>query len=552
MPVGFNYWKSINYNRMHKVLPHYFNKWLYLFVFIAGALTVFAFSPFNIYPLAWLTTAVLFFALVKANTAKQSFYLGWLFGIGLFGAGASWPFYSMYFFAHAPLILALGATALFVVIVAFFSTGLFGLLANLFRTTPLLTRLLLFYPASWVFIEWTRNWLFTGFPWLYLGNSQIDTVFSGVAPITGVLGLSWICTLIAGAIVSFIVGNSAHRNVPIETPHTQGMKQQALVEERFGASSRILSAVLMVFLVAASWSLKQINWTTASGKPFTASVLQGNFSQLEKLNPANLGSMTLQYQTMTKKAWESDLIVWPETALFAPFNNHMDALILPLQQSLQASPKSANKSILIGGFFVNEQNGVENSVLALSAENRQIYSKRHLVPFGEYIPLLDYIRWLGRWIELPYSNITAGQNDGTLQVVGQTAQLGICYEDAFGNEVIKSLPRSSLLINVTHDGWFTGSLEPAQHMQIARMRSLETGRYMVRATTTGPAGIIDEKGKLVATAATHTRQIITHKVQPMTGATPYVKWGNSLVVGLSTLILLFGMILAKKGNSDMS
>ena len=518
---------------MPDTLSHPVNKWLYLFVLIAGALTVFAFAPFNIYPLAWLTPAVLFFALTKASTRKQYFYLSWLFGIGLFGAGASWPFYSMYYFAHAPLLMALGASALFVIVVALFSTGLFGLLAATFRNTPLLTRLLLFYPASWVFIEWTRDWLLTGFPWLLLGNSQIDTPFSGVAPITGVLGLSWICVLIAGSIISFKFADNFADNF-------------ANNEARILSPGHVIPALLGFVFVMSSWGLSHINWTSPTGKPFIASVLQSNISQNEKLDPDNLDAMISLYQDMTQQAWESDLIVWPETALFATFNNHMDSLILPLQRSLQSSPEASDKTILIGGFFVNDQNGVENSVLAIKAENRQLYSKRHLVPFGEYIPLLDYIRWLGKWIQLPYSNIAAGDNDGTLEVVGQTAQLGICYEDAFGDEVIQSLPRATLLINVTHDGWFTGSLEADQHMQIARMRSLETGRYMVRATTTGPSGIIDDKGKLIATAPSYTKQIIAHKVQAMTGATPYVRWGNWLVVTLSGLILLFGVLLRRR------
>jgi apolipoprotein N-acyltransferase len=507
------------------------NKWHYLLVLIAGALTVFAFAPFNVYPFAWLTPAVLFYTLIRASTRKQYFTLSFLFGIGLFGAGASWPFYSMYYFAHAPLPMALGASALFVAVLALFSSGLFGLLAATFRNTPVLSRLLLFYPASWVFIEWTRDWLFTGFPWLYLGYSQIDTSFSGFAPITGVLGLSWICVLFAGSIISF---KFAHK--PDET--------------RLLSSARVLPALLGVVIAMSAWGLSHINWTSPVGKPFTASVLQGNISQNEKLDPDNLDAMIALYQDMTQKAWNSDLIVWPETALFATFNNHMDTVILPLQQSHQSTPGARDKTLLIGGFFVNDQNGVENSVLAITAENRQLYSKRHLVPFGEYIPLLDYIRWLGQWIQLPYSNIAAGNNDGTLELVGQTAQLGICYEDAFGDEVIQSLPRATLLVNVTHDGWFTGSFEAEQHMQIARMRSLETGRYMVRATTTGPSGIINTKGKLVATAPTYTRKIITHSVQPMTGTTPFIKWGNWLMAGLSGLVVLFGVLLARRCNND--
>lgn len=528
---------------MHAEIRSPFNKWFYLPLLCAGALTVFAFAPFKLYPFAWLTPAVLFYVLSKANTKKQYFLSGWVFGIGLFGAGASWPFYSMYYFAHAPLVLALLGTFLFVTIIALLTTGAFGLFASLFRYKPLFTRLLLFYPATWVLVEWTRSWFLTGFPWLYLGNSQIDTFFAAYAPITGVLGVSLCSVLIAGALVSFLFGNSLRRTVRIANDsHSTPVSIRATVEEPFGSSIRVLSALIIVLLVGTSFALQKVDWTQKSGKPLTVSVLQSNISQNEKLDLKNLDTSIRLYQTMTKQSRKSDLIVWPETGLFDAFNNHMDDVILPLQKSL----KNKNQSILIGGFNINKNNGVENSVLALSKENRQLYSKRHLVPFGEYIPLLDYIRWLGQWIKLPYSNLVAGQSDGSLQVAGQTAQMTICYEDAFGSEIISSLPEATMLINLTHDGWFTGSLEPAQHMQIARMRSLETGRYMVRATTTGPSGIIDEKGKVVATAPSYTKKIITGKLQPFTGATPYARWGDWLIVGLLSVVLLLGLIGRKQ------
>jgi len=520
-----------------------FNRWFYLLVLFAGALTVFAFAPFEIYPLAWLTPAVLFYALSKANTKRQHFLLGWVYGIGLFAAGASWPFYSMYYFAHAPLVLALAGTSLFVTIIALLTMGLFGLLASLFRNKAFFARLLLFYPATWVLVEWTRSWLLTGFPWLYLGNSQIDTYFAAFAPITGVLGVSLSSVLISGALVSFLFGNSLKRTVYIaRDQRSSSVSTKAVTEEPFGSSIRVLSALIILLLTMSSFALQKLDWTQKTGKLLTVSVLQSNISQTEKLNPENLDTSISLYKTMTKQSRKSDLIVWPETGLFDAFNNHMNSLILPLQKSL----KQTNKSILIGGFHLNENNQVENSVLAISKDSRQVYSKRHLVPFGEYIPLLDYIRWLGQWIQLPYSNLVAGKTDGTLQVAGQTAQMTICYEDAFGSEIIPALPKAKLLINLTHDGWFTGSLEPEQHMQIARMRSLETGRYMVRATTTGPSGIIDEKGKITVTAPNYTQKIITGKVQPFIGATPYVRWGDWLIVGVLSVIVLFGVLWRKQ------
>lgn len=519
------------------------SKWLYLLVLGAGALTVFAFAPFKIYPLAWFTPAVLFYALSKANTSKQYFLLSWVYGIGLFGAGASWTFNAIYF-AKAPLLLAVFGAALFAITVALFSTGLFGLLASVFRNKPIFSRLLIFYPAAWVVIEWTRLWLFTGFPWLFLGNSQIDTLFAAYAPIAGVLGVSLTSVLISGALLSFILGNSQKHAVHISPDkNTAAFSTKAIVEERFGSSIRVLSALIIVLLTSVAFALQNIQWTGKTGKPITVSVLQSNISQTDKLDrDRTLDSSIKLYKSMTQKSRKSDLIVWPETALFDTFNSHMDSLILPLQKNLSRK----NQSILIGGFNINKSDEFENSVLALSRESRQLYSKRHLVPFGEYIPLLDYVRWLDKWIQLPYSNIVPGKNNGTLQVAGQTAQMTICYEDAFGSEMIKSLPKATLLINLTHDGWFTGSLEPEQHMQIARMRSLETGRYMVRATTTGPSGIINEKGKVIATAPNYTRKIITGKVQPFSGTTPYVRWGNWLIVSILSAILLLGLIGRKE------
>ena len=291
-----------------------------------------------------------------------------------------------------------------------------------------------------------------------------------------------------------------------------------------------------------SFALSHLNWTEKTGNPLTVSVLQSNIPQEVKLQPSSLLPSIELYKEMTAKARKSDLIIWPETALFDSFDRHMQSVIVPLQESL----KGTKRAILMGGFYVNDKQGVENSVLAITADNRSIYSKRHLVPFGEYTPLLEYLRWLNKWIQLPYDNVAKGENDGVLRINDHTAQMTICYEDAFGAEMITALPEADFLINVTHDGWFTGSFEPYQHMQIARMRSLEMGRYMIRSTTNGPAGIIDDKGKVLATAPIYSKNIITHKVQPMKGTTPYVRWGNWLIVILMGTILLLGIVFKRK------
>ena len=524
-------------------IPTRLSKWLYLAVFVVGALTVLAFSPFQIYPMAWFGPAFLFYALTKATTKSQYLKLGWVYGLGLFGAGTSWPFYSLYFYAKAHIVVALLGTSLFVTFVALFSTGLFGLLASFFRHHSLFLRLLLFFPVSWVLAEWVRTWFLTGFPWLYLGNTQIDSWFSAVAPITGVLGVSFICVLISGALLSFYLGNSVRRSVNIKPdPITQMVSNRAFVEEQLGTSVRILSASIIVILVGICFSLSQVDWTEKKGKPITVSVLQSNIAQEVKLDPSSLLPSIELYKKMTRESRKSDLIVWPETALFDSFERHMESVIVPLQDSL----KGSNRAILMGGFYLNENKGVENSVIAITADDRSIYSKRHLVPFGEYTPLLNYLRWLGKWIQLPYDNVAKGKGDGLLKINEAFAQMTICYEDAFGDEMIKALPKADYLINVTHDGWFTGSFEPYQHMQIARMRSLEMGRYMVRSTTNGPAGIINDKGEVIATAPIYSQSIISGEVQPMKGSTPYVRLGNWLIVLLMGTVFLLGILFKRR------
>lgn len=526
------------------------SKWLYLTVFLVGALTIFSFSPFELYPLAWFGPSVLFYALTKAQTKTQYFKLGWVYGLGLFGAGTSWPFYSLYFYANAHIAVAVLGTSLFVAFVALFSTGLFGLIASLFRYHSLTLRLLLFFPASWVFVEWIRTWFLTGFPWLFLGNTQIDSFLSSIAPVTGVLGVSLFCALLAGCLLALCIGDrvteslDTDEGINIDGDIDKDIHKENIVpaKKMFNLSLRVLASIVIAFIIGSSVVLSQVVWTEKKGDPLTVSVLQSNIAQEVKLDPESLSSSIDLYKKMTDKSSESDLIVWPETALFNSFSSHMDSLIFPLQESL----KGTKKAILVGGFFVNENNGVENSVLAITADNRTIYSKRHLVPFGEYTPLLEYFRWLSQWIQLPYDNITKGENNGVLRINDYVAQMTICYEDAFGTEMINALPEADILINVTHDGWFTGSFEPYQHMQIARMRALEMGRYMVRATTSGPAGVIDEKGKILATAPIYTQNIITHKVQPMKGTTPYVYWGNWFIIILISFVLLLGLLFKRK------
>ena len=520
-----------------------FNPWFYLLSFLAGASLFLAFAPIGLYPIAWLSPTLLFYTLLYATDKKQHFVLAWLYGIGMFATGASWVFYAMHFYAHASIPVAGTFTTLFVVIIAL-TVGLFGLLAYLFRHHHKVTRLLLFYPLSWVLIEWFRGWFLTGFPWLYLGNSQIDSVLAHSAPIAGVLGVSLLSALLTGAITALFVFKKADKIVWLNHPTSNHVK----VKQAYRYKHQFIALFIIVSIFASTWYAGNINWTQPKGEAITVSLIQGNILQEEKWLPENKQPTLDLYKKLTQKNWKSDLIIWPETAIPDLFSNNMSDFIVPLQEQAKAS----NTDLLLGAFYQNEQGKIENSILSLTQNGRDIYSKRHLVPFSEYIPLLGYLHWLNKWIQLASDNLTAGTGPTTMDLSGNIAQLSICYEDAFATENLKGLPLANMLINVSNDGWFTGSIEPHQHMEIARMRAIETGRYMLRSTNVGVSGIVDTKGNLIATAPPYTTAVITHKVQPYQGRTPFMIWGNWGIISVLFFLLALASYIAEKRKPEHS
>lgn len=499
---------KINMTRLH-----------YLLSFLAGTLVFLAFEPFNLYPLASLAPAVLFYFLLHAETRKQHILLTWLFGLGMFLVGTHWIFYSVHFFGHAHWLVAAIMTFLFALLISAFFLIL-GFLTSLVRGKTQIMKLFVLFPAAWVLTEWAKSWLLTGFPWLMLGQSQIDTWLGNVSPITGVLGVSWLNALFAGAIVLLVIGS---------------------------VRQRVIAISLSVCIFAATFALGFINWTSPTGQPITVSLLQGNVAQENKWKPEFKQPTLDMYREMTEQSWQSDLIIWPETAIPDWFGQVAESLIEPLR----AAALMEQSSLLLGGFYLDyETQQTYNSIMSINTAGEvDIYSKHHLVPFSEYIPFLKYLRFLEKWVMLPYDSVGKGEGKTTLNIAKQTAQMSICYEDVYGNESIAGLPAATMLINLSNDGWFTGSIEPMQHMQIARMRALESGRYLLRATNTGVSGIINEKGRIIATADPYTRTIIQGKAQGFLGSTPYVIWGNWLMVVMMFVIFGISGFFLKKSAS---
>lgn len=479
-----------------------------------------AFAPYGLSAVAVLSIAVLFASWFAVNP-RRAFVRGGLFGLGMFGAGVSWVHISIHTFGGVPLALSLMLTIMLVAYLALFPALLGWVLAKLFPGQSVYAarlKLLWIMPAAWVGFELLRGWLFTGFPWLSLGYSQIETPLRGYAPWFGVYGVSWSVAVTSGLLVLVIFGRII--------------------------SFRLAYAGLLLVVWAMGYWLTTTQWTQSQGEPLQVSLLQGNVSQdLKWLAEVRQPTIDL-YTDLTRQNWGSDLIIWPEAAL--PDFYHRAQTVLD-QLSIEAREHGA--SLLVGTLYLDQESRrYYNSMVALGAEP-DFYHKRHLVPFTEYLPLRNILGGLVDFMKVPMSNFSSGEKDKrTLRAAGHQIGISICFEDAFGEEVIEALPDATLLVNVSNDAWFGDSIAPHQHLQIARMRALEAGRPLLRATNTGVSAVVDYDGSIIAMEPQFQVAVVKATVQPRAGVTPYALGGNALVLDFVGAVLLLGALALRRDD----
>ena len=461
----------------------------------AGALSVLGFAPLAAFPLPFATLAGLLFLWRSAATPRVAFRIGFAFGAGLFGAGVSWVYVSLHDFGSMPAPLAAIGTLAFCAILALYPAAAGWSLARL-RLGPLAAALLAF-PALWTLFEWLRGWIFTGVPWLAVGYSQMDSPLAGLAPIGGVYGVSFAVALCAGLLGVVISGSG---------------------------KARIAGGVALVFAFGLGQLLKQIAWTSPQGAPFQVALLQGNIPQDLKFRADRYAATLATYKRLIE-ASRAQLIVLPETAI-PRFLDAVDPFYL---QDIERAAAARRADLLIGVPIRDPDGRYFNSLVSVGVSPAQRYDKSHLVPFGEFVPW--GLSWMVRTLAVPLSDFSPGpENPRPLALGGQLVAPNICWEDAFGEEIIRQLPQATLLVNVSNVAWFGDSLAPSQHLQISRMRALETGRMMLRATNTGVTAIIDPRGNVVARLPQFTEGVLSGEVQGYGGATPYVRSGNYPIV----------------------
>lgn len=465
-----------------------------LISFLCGILAVFGFAPFYWYPATIIATAGIFLIWKNTHSIKQALYCGFGFGLGLFGAGIYWIFISLHVYGNMPILMAAISTLLLAAFLALFpaATGAFSKM--LCRNQNQL--LFITVPALWAITDWIRGWIFTGFPWLSLGYSQIaDSPLSGYVPVLGVYGVSFLTMLCASLIVELITSLRSKRSAYI---------------------------VPLAGIVAFGILLKQIPWTNPISKPFAVSLLQGNIDQSIKWEPEIAEATIHQYLSMAAQS-KAKLIVLPETAMPVLSSNIPSSVIARFTEI----GKQNGGDVLVG--VVEKENGeFFNSVLSYGSAEQKVYRKSHLVPFGEYIPLKAIFGWIYRdWLNMPLSDLSRGNlHQKPVQVAGEKVAINICYEDVFGEEIIRQLPEATLLVNVSNDAWYGHSFAADQHMQFSQARALETGRMMLRATNTGATAIINHRGEVLKHAPHFVTTTLEGMAQGYQGSTPYIYWGN--------------------------
>ena len=463
---------------------------------LLGAFSVFGFAPYGYFLVPIVSLALLFVRMAYV-APRRAFWQGYAFGLGYFLAGVSWVFVSLHKFGQMPWPLAALATFLFCAFLAVFPALATWLAARL--TANASWRLALALPASWMLLEWVRGWILSGFPWLAVGYAQVpESALAGFAPILGVYGVSLLTALVAGAMA---------------------------LRSRVG-----WIAVAVIGLTG--WGAQSLRWTDPVGAPVTVSLVQGNVVQSMKFDPARLEQTLLGYLNLVRRS-EGQLTILPETAL-PMFWREVPA---DYRAALADAARARGGDVLIGVPILDIEGRYFNGVVSQGQAPQQTFHKVHLVPFGEFVP--PGFAWIVAQMRIPLGDFSRGEpGQLPLAVAGQKVAMNICYEDVFGEELIHALPAATLMANISNDAWFGDSGAPWQHLQIAQMRALETGRVWLRANNTGITAAIGADGRVMGQLSPFVQGVLEIRAQGRSGLTPFARWGNVPALLLAALILM--------------
>jgi apolipoprotein N-acyltransferase len=484
-------------------LTFLFKQALNIFFLILGSLLVLSFSPFNFYLIPPLVFSIFFWLIHKKNLPLKECLL---FGLGLFIFGIYWIYICLQRFGGMPEVLAILSTLSLCLFLSLFFLSLS--VFPKFKNQPLLI------PAIFTLVEWVRSWIFTGFPWLTLGYSQVEvSPLAGYIPITGIYGVSFLLILTSHLLFLLLLK----------------------------ANQRLWIILFIITIWGGGHFLKKVEWTEPNGSPIEVTLLQGNVKQDEKWDQTKIKKILNKYESLILKS-NSPLTVLPETSI--------PLLLEYIPSNYLNKIKGHMKKIdgnLILGVIERDDGGIYNSAVSYGEDKSQKYRKYHLVPFGEYVPLRSIFGFIyENLLNMPFNDLSRGERKQLpMQFDQQKIAINICYEDVFGNEIIRQLPNANILLNMSNDAWYGHSIAAEQHLQISQARAIETGRMMLRATNTGVTAFINEKGKVMNKLPQFKSGSLTQNVQGFNGSTPFIKYGHFPILILCFLIISITLLREK-------
>ena len=485
--------------------------------FLLGSVAVLGFAPFSWWPIVFFSL-VGFLLLISSSFHKNVFLLGLFYGLGYFGFGVGWIQVSVHQFGIPSYFFSYGVTTLLVIFLSSY-VGFFAILLRLLLNTGF--HLAIAGPVLWLAIEYGRSHLFTGFPWLMLGYSQIDGPLSSYIPIIGSMGCSFLVVLVSCLIVTCI---------------------------RSGRLPSIYRLCALVGIFVLGLVLRFHETTEPRGSPLDVTLVQGAIPQEIKWHPDIRQPSIERYRSISADHWDSDIIIWPETAIPAFRNEVREEL-----RGLGSLASKTDTNFLLGIPRISNESGLKYNSIVSIGDQEQVYDKRHLVPFGEYLPAVSYLSWLFDYLDIPMSEFSSGSASQTLlEFPSYKIGASICYESVFPDLINRKAGESDFLVNLSNDAWFGDSLGPHQHLQIARTRALENGRYLVRATNNGLTAIINHKGDVLKQAAQFVPTYLRGDIQPRTGETFYTRLGDRPLMYLAGFLLMFNFFFRSDKRSYRS
>ncbi|MDN3653220.1 apolipoprotein N-acyltransferase [Thalassotalea ponticola] len=487
-----------------------------LFCFFSGAIATLAFAPFGYWPLAFVSV-ILWLSQIDQLDAWQATKRSFAWGLGYFSFGISWVHVSIEQFGGLPLLVSLLLMLLLCGYLALFPAFAAWISSRLTRTQHVSILLL---PMAWLLSEYLRSVLLTGFPWLALGYSQIDGPLAPLAPIVGEIGISVLMMCICTSLC-------------------------LLVNKR-----RITLASLGLLVIAISTVIsQQLSFTQVKPNSFSAALVQGNIEQQLRWDEQAEQDIIDLYVNLSEPLYsQHDIVIWPEAAIPRLEPLAQDTLRLVNQTAL------ANNSSVITGIINYQPQSREffNSIVVLGKHsqddqrsgyyygNSNTFNKHHLLPIGEFVPFGDLLRTIAPLFNLPMSSFTAGDYvQNNLLANGIQLLPLICFEIVFADQLAANLTANTdAILTISNDAWFGDSHGPHQHLEIARMRALEFGKPVIRATNNGLTAVINEHGTITEQIPQFTQATLSASINKVQGNTPYATYGSLVHTVLVSLIAI--------------